>query len=177
MSQPEIFRRCSSCGASSKPGELFCAQCGNAIAMADQGDAGAEANTVAAAEESTAAVGGDATVVKPAPEPETEESQQSQDHAGTGHKDSQTVATPDISRPANVVAPRSREPRVTSRRPQMAARGTIENRMNSQVDKLRRISNIVLDEAAYDSSLRFIFVVGVIFALFLVLLFLSKWIG
>ena len=146
------------------------------MGRSDQRDTSAEENTAAAAEESTVAPADDAAVVNPAPEPETE-SQRVQDQAGSGHTDSHTVATPDISRSSNVVAPRSREPRVTSRRPQMAARGAIENRMNSQVDKLRRVSNIVLDEAAYDSGLRFILVVGVVFALFLVLLFLSKWIG
>ena len=171
MSQPEIFRRCSSCGASSKPGELFCAQCGNPIAMGrtDERDAGAEESIVAAAD--------DATMANPAPGPDTEESQQFPVHAGSGHTDSQTVTTPDISTPSDVVAPRSREPRVTSRRPQFAARSGTENRMKPQVDKLRRVSNIVLDEAASDSSLRFILVVGFLFALFLVLLFLSKWIG
>ena len=171
MSQPEIFRRCSSCGASSKPGELFCAQCGNPIAtgITDPRDADAEESIVAAAD--------DAAVANPAPESDTEESQQFPDHAGSGHTGSQIVTTQDISTPSGVVAPRSRAPRVTSRRPQYAARGAIESRMKPQVDKLRRVSNIVLDEAAYDSSLRFILVVGVLFALFLVLLFLSKWIG
>ena len=139
------------------------------MARADQSGASAEDSTVAEAD--------DATVVNSTPESETQESQQLQDHAGASHTDSQTVAPPDSSRSSHVVAPPSREPRVTSRRPQFAARGAIENRMKPQVDKLRRVSSIVLDEAAYDSSLRFIFVVGVLFALFLVLLFLSKWIG
>jgi len=32
MSEPEILRRCPVCGAASRPGTLFCPQCGNALA-------------------------------------------------------------------------------------------------------------------------------------------------
>ena len=52
-----------------------------------------------------------------------------------------------------------------------------KTRMRPRVDKLRRVSSVVLDEAAYDPSVRFVLVVGVLFVLFLVLLLLSKWIG
>ena len=30
MSEPKILRRCTTCGAASRPGALFCPQCGNA---------------------------------------------------------------------------------------------------------------------------------------------------
>jgi hypothetical protein len=169
MSQPEIFRRCSSCGASFRPGELFCAQCGNptAIGRTGQGDASGKEAIVAAA--------ADTAAVDPAPEPGAEESQQH--HAGSVHTDSQTVTAPDISTPSDIVARPGHEPRVKTAQPQLRARGALENRMRPGVDKLRRVSNVVLDEAAYDSNLRFILVVGVLFVLFLVLLLLSKWIG
>jgi len=36
---------------------------------------------------------------------------------------------------------------------------------------------MVMDEAAYDPSLRFVLVAIILFILFLVLLLLSKWIG
>jgi hypothetical protein len=46
-----------------------------------------------------------------------------------------------------------------------------------RVEKLRKVSGIVLDETAYDPSLRFILIAVVLFVLFLVLLFLNKWVG
>jgi hypothetical protein len=52
-----------------------------------------------------------------------------------------------------------------------------EGRVKPQVDKLRRASSVVIDEASYDPGVRFILVVAVLFIIFLVLLFLSKWLG
>jgi uncharacterized membrane protein YvbJ len=44
----------------------------------------------------------------------------------------------------------------------------------SGVEKWRQISTTVLDEAAYDPSLRFVLVAAVLFILFLVILILSE---
>jgi uncharacterized membrane protein YvbJ len=44
----------------------------------------------------------------------------------------------------------------------------------SSVEKLRQISTTVIDEAAYDPSLRFVLVAAVLFILFLVILILSE---
>jgi len=49
--------------------------------------------------------------------------------------------------------------------------------VRERVEKIRHVSSVVIDQAAYDPSLRFILVAGVIFVLFLVLLILSKFIG
>ena len=45
------------------------------------------------------------------------------------------------------------------------------------MEKFRRVSSIMIDQAAYDPSLRFLFVAAALFILFLVLLILSKVIG
>ena len=45
------------------------------------------------------------------------------------------------------------------------------------VNKLRKGTSIVIDEASYDPSLRFVLIALILFVLFLVLLILSKWIG
>jgi len=42
------------------------------------------------------------------------------------------------------------------------------------VDKIRQASSVVLEEANYDPSVRFILVAGALFVLFLILLILSK---
>lgn len=46
-----------------------------------------------------------------------------------------------------------------------------------RVEKFRKVSSIVIDQAAYDPSLRFLLVAAALFLLFLVLLILSKVIG
>ena len=49
--------------------------------------------------------------------------------------------------------------------------------VKAKVEKLRHVSSIVIDQAAYDPSLRFLLVAAAFFILFLVLLILSKVIG
>ena len=81
------------------------------------------------------------------------------------------------SAPANVApSPKPDSPK-TQRAPTSAGREMLERRVKPRVDKLRHASSVVLDEAAYDPSVRFVLVVGVLFVLFLVLLLLSKWLG
>ena len=49
--------------------------------------------------------------------------------------------------------------------------------VKGRVKKLKHVSSVVIDQAAYDPSLRFLLVAAVFFVLFLVLLILSKVIG
>ncbi|HJU92649.1 MAG TPA: zinc ribbon domain-containing protein [Pyrinomonadaceae bacterium] len=49
--------------------------------------------------------------------------------------------------------------------------------VRARVDKFRKVSSIMIDQAAYDPSLRFLLVAAALFLLFLVLLILSKVIG
>lgn len=111
MSEPEIARRCSSCGASVRQRAMFCPQCGHPIPHAE------------------------------APV---------------------TTATPLIPETIMETAPA----------PQVH-----EDRVRGRVEKLRKVSSVVIDQAAYDPSLRFLLVAAVLFLLFLVLLILSKVIG
>ena len=46
-----------------------------------------------------------------------------------------------------------------------------------RVEKFRKVSSVMIDQAAYDPSLRFLLVAAALFVLFLVLLILSKVIG
>jgi len=160
MSQPEIFRRCSHCGASSKPGELFCAQCGNALAT-ERSEELAQQNTSAATNDLPA---GTAT------EQETSGARQSEQR--TVHD----AAPPTSSVAAAVPSPPNQNPAIASLRAGLAERGDLEDRVKPPADKQRRVSSVVLNEAAYDPSIRFILVVGFLFVLCLVLLLLSKWI-
>lgn len=49
--------------------------------------------------------------------------------------------------------------------------------VKGRVEKFVKVSTVVIDQAAYDPSLRFLLVAAVFFLLFLVLLILSKVIG
>ena len=49
--------------------------------------------------------------------------------------------------------------------------------VRGRVEKLRKVSSVVIDQAAYDPSLRFLLVAAALFLLFLVLLILSKVLG
>jgi uncharacterized membrane protein YvbJ len=97
MSEPEIARRCSSCGISLRQTALFCPQCGEKI-----------------------------------------------DENAPHH--------------ASGIA---------------GVAGNVRDR----VEKIRHVSSVMIDQAAYDPSLRFLLVAAVVFVFFLVLLILSKVIG
>ena len=111
MSEPEIARRCSSCGASVRQRAMFCPQCGN-----------------------------------PIPEAEAPV----------------TTTTPLI--PETIVE--------TAQAPKVHDDG-----VRGRVEKIRKVSSVMIDQAAYDPSLRFLLVAAVLFLLFLVLVILSKVIG
>jgi uncharacterized OB-fold protein len=113
MSEPEIARRCISCGVSVRQHAMFCPQCGSPIQQA------AVATTTTATAD---------TIVDHTPPP---------------------------------MPPPVRH----------------QDGVKGRVEKLRHVSSVVLDQAAYDPSLRFLLVAAAMFLLFLVLLIMSKVIG
>jgi hypothetical protein len=52
----------------------------------------------------------------------------------------------------------------------------VEGDMVQRVRKVRKISSVVLDEAGYDPSLRFVLVAAILFILFLVIMLLNRFI-
>ena len=52
-----------------------------------------------------------------------------------------------------------------------------EDSVRGRVKKIRKVSSVMIDQAAYDPSLRFLLVAAALFVLFLVLLILSKVLG
>ena len=61
--------------------------------------------------------------------------------------------------------------------PAVPAKTGVAENVRERVEKIRHVSSVVIDQAAYDPSLRFLLVVIVLFVLFLILLILSKVIG
>jgi hypothetical protein len=108
MSEPEIARRCATCGASVRQHAMFCPQCGDPIPQP-------AATTTPAIPE---------TVLDPTPPPKV-----------------------------------------------------YDEGVRGRVEKIRKVSSVVIDQAAYDPSLRFLLVAAAMFLLFLILLILSKVIG
>jgi cobalamin biosynthesis Mg chelatase CobN len=53
----------------------------------------------------------------------------------------------------------------------------VEGDVVHRVQKVREISSVVLDEAGYDPSLRFVLVAAVVFLVFLIIVLLNKFIG
>jgi hypothetical protein len=53
----------------------------------------------------------------------------------------------------------------------------VSHNVRDRVEKIKHVSHVVIDQAAYDPSLRFILVAAVIFVVFLLVVILSKVIG
>ena|SRR5678816_2428214 len=151
MSDPEIDRRCTVCGASVRPRAAFCPQCGQAVH-------------------------GQSQAAETRPEPDAPKT--------VASKESDTVAIareaiPDFSetqplsafpvRPVEAAPPTQQ----TVRKVLPGSDGGVKGR----VEKLRKVSSVVIDQAAYDPSLRFILVAAAFFLLFLFLLLMSKVLG
>lgn len=49
--------------------------------------------------------------------------------------------------------------------------------VRERMEKIKHVSHVVIDQAAYDPSLRFLLVAAVLFVLFLILVILSKMLG
>jgi hypothetical protein len=60
--------------------------------------------------------------------------------------------------------------------PATEGRGPVE-KVQSSVEKLRNVSSVVLNEATYDPSIRFLLVAAVLFILFLLVVIFNKLLG
>ena len=152
---PEISHRCPACGVSLRDaGEnvLFCPECGKPLATSatEQGKDG----------EGEARKATPPVSVPPAvsdSEPLTDSSVKKQAHG-----------------PADEERPSARErTRETLQRASQRTRGAIEDNVK-RVEKIHHVSSVMLEEATYDPSLRFVLVALGLFVLFVVLLVLSK---
>lgn len=159
MSEPQIARRCRSCGVSIRVRASFCPQCGTALPP--RLDAASEVRDTEALTPGAATPGVTETTTL----------------AETKPLNFEPTVTP---RPAV-----STTPSTPHKRPKQATLGKVqrggpqpravigEDGLN-RVEKFRQMSGAMIDEAAYDPSLRFVLVAAVLFVFFLVLLLLSE---
>ena len=179
MSEPEIARRCRNCGASIRDVALFCPQCGNAqphpqTRAAEPAPDTTSKNTAPLEDPDVAeprlSMSDTVVIERPAETPQAPASPRTM---------SDTVA---IERPeALPEAPPKASPGpgvrgVVGARVQRATTlaRDVEGDVIHRVQKVREISNVVLDEAGYDPGLRFVLAAVIVFVLFLVILLLNK---
>ncbi len=166
MSEPEISRRCPSCGASIRVKAFFCPQCGVGIkqSAADQ----------TAAIHDTHDIVRDVTLT----EADFQASKPLLKKSSTDQKPpvKATGETPADKAKARVGQRARGEVGTRIQRATTKARD-VEGNVVQRVQKFREISSVVIDEAGYDPSLRFVLVAAVLFVLFIVIVLLNKVIG
>src|SRR5213593_932007 len=206
---PEISRRCSSCGASIRErGAMFCPECGKPLPTISLASEEPQApapdeivnstptdsvmNATETGESVTASQAGESTDAENSSETESASEQtapSSSENERPGQPMQPVAASekressiqgglvkhqPNIARRAHSgVAERTRE---TFHRASTVARSVIEDEVK-RVEKIRQVSSVVIEEASYDPSLRFVLVALVLFIIFIILLVLSKVMG
>lgn len=153
MTKPEIFRRCPYCDVSIRARASFCPQCGKALEDPEK--------TAIAVEE-----------------PRTHISDPAISHQKTiADRGEQRSEQPTLildERARNKAAGvRSLDSKLRAQAPLTSDGSHAHNKM----EKVEAVSSEVFPDSSYDPSLRFLLVAAVLFILFLIILFLSKWIG
>ena len=166
MPDPLIARRCPWCGVAIREQAFFCPQCGKDLTQLHPDFS--------------------ATIVESAP-PETKNRDTAELIEPATAKESPAKAAPPDAAPLEA-APLEAAPAKTRKAPIGQALGKmgagiqkathvardVEGNVAHRVQKLRDASSVVIDEASYDASLRFVLVAAGLFILFLVILLLSK---
>ena len=182
---PDISHRCPACGASIRDFDeraLFCPDCGKPLVTGETG----ETNTVTENAPATNEIEAPPVVTRAdddAAEPSAVSDAAALQPTGdeppkreTPNLVSDEVAPPTID-PSKALRPGARErTRETLHRASSVARGAIEDNVK-RVEKIHHVSSVMLEEAHYDPSLRFVLVALGLFLVFLLLLVLSKVMG
>src|ERR1044072_7453457 len=155
MPDPKIARRCPTCGASIRDESFFCPQCGKELT-------GADANA--------------------------EQSVVHQTQTEPLHQNTAPLRDTLSDKLNDTLAEPRRNPQKSPAKAGATARGAVgaklqrattmarEGNVGQRVRKVRQISSVVLDEAGYDPSLRFVLVAAILFILFLVIMLLNRFI-
>ena len=159
MPEPEIARRCPTCGVSIRVPASFCPQCGNVLTPKPEVPSAIDAGPVS--------LDSGTPVLTPGASKST---------VNPPLNSGKTLAqTTDLTTSSS--GPRKQPMQATVRMVDHGGpppREVIAGDGRNRVEKFRQISNAVIDEAAYDPSLRFVLVAAVLFILCIVLLLMSE---
>ena len=196
MFEPEIDRRCTSCGATVRKQAAFCPQCGQMLdqsnvepnetdqteaeaieaqqptqVMTDDGDVDKQQQV-----NDSSAIQGEATSSEPLIVRTEEGSGDGTEPPVTVHEAPSAYKTqPLFANPTLANATAAGLADANFKRPTNAPTRS-DNRVLTRVDRIRKVSSVI-DQAAYDPSLRFLLVAGVLFVVFVILMILSKVLG
>lgn len=191
MSEPEIARRCFRCGASVRQHAAFCPQCGqdlhdDEVRENEQPQLHSVDSVPAFVEEpSTDAV--DDVPSEPQPQMTTEPVIVRRYDEGPEQTDGEAARTQPLIVNRTQVSetkPQTPDVHLPRRQPDQPAgrlggprRAVLEDQVLGRVEKIRKVSSVMIDQAAYDPSMRFLLVAALLFLMFVVLMILSKVIG
>ncbi|MDQ2936352.1 MAG: zinc ribbon domain-containing protein [Acidobacteriota bacterium] len=190
MTEPEIARRCPSCGASIRDLAVFCPQCGKQLSQQKPETAQTTTSVVTAplvdvpstdvpsAKDAVNAADPTRGAVPPVKESFETISEKREDPKlrDPGLKDQKAEGTARHPQKPTDGRAAAGAGRARIQRAGTLARD-VEGDVIHRVQKLREISTVVLDEAAYDPSLRFLLVAAFMFLIFLVIVLLNKFLG
>ena len=179
MSKPEIVRRCQTCGASIREAAAFCPECGEGVASRE--NEGKRNRSAATTPLVQLASGQDETDPIRRPESvreklETDDAAIPRDAIGRRARFRE-----EGGKPGKTPVGKVRDAPVGKVRDKIQRAGNlareVEGDMKHRVQKVRQLSSVVLDEAGYDPSLRFVLVAAALFLLFILVMVLNKVIG
>jgi hypothetical protein len=156
MPEPKIFRRCPTCHVTIRDQAFFCPQCGNKL---DRPQTGPTEDSSKIHDTEEIIIDGGKTLTE------------SDFRARNKGKKAPNEAGKPQTRTRALGEVGSKIQRVTTK-----ARD-VEGDVKQRVQKFREMSSVVIDEASYDPSLRFVLVAAALFVLFLVIVLLNKLIG
>ena len=191
MSDPQISRRCSGCGAAIREQAFFCPQCGKELSKREADQSTSPLNDPELTSGKTTAPLGESEnkTNLTTSDPDSVKSSKPPVKANPRANDpmSDTIA---IERPRKSLSDtvgidrRKPTPQAPVNRPRGAVGARIQRATNiarevegdvkHRVQKVREISHVVIDEAGYDPSLRFVLVAAGLFILFLIIVVLNK---
>jgi hypothetical protein len=192
MAQPEISRRCLTCGASVRASARFCAQCGKTLGAksktppvenADEIDGSQpevpkpfEGNTHTREARRTGEL-----VIQTLSSDEIDEavnpSRTPDPNANTSPGAAQPTFIPSVQPETRVirddaVTPKTKIATAVGATGRLAA-NLVKDSIVPRVERVREVSVVILEDAPDDSGLRFVIIAAVLFVLFLVLLIVS----
>jgi hypothetical protein len=183
MTEPEIARRCPSCGASIRQLAFFCPQCGKQLSQQKPETAQSTTSVVTAplVDIPSADVASAKDAANPS-EPMRGQSVKEPFETISEKRKDPKLRDPNLKdRPGQMQKPSDGRAAAGAGRARIQRATTlardVEGDVIHRVQKLREISTVVLDEAAYDPSLRFLLVAAFMFLIFLVIVLLNKFIG